>query len=498
MNILITPKFVSILLLSNCLFTLPAQTQSQQHENDVVNLVGALLHDTPIEEDLLELCDGIGGRVTGSEANKKSVDWGLKKFQDAGLSAHKEAFEMPGLWLENESKASIRGAISFEPKIVARCFSPATPSEGDEAELVDGGMGTAEDFKRLGTAAKDKYLLIETGELLDVAGLFAEYAANQGIEQLAKEAGVKGLVYMSSRPKRLLFTYFASQGYENQLILATMAREDAQRCMRSLRKGDKLTLRLFLDLEIGGSYESHNVIAEIKGSEKPEEIILIGSHLDSWGLGTGANDNGCNVGLMIDIARQMKKLGIQPKRSIRFALWNGEEQGYLGSYGYVKAHQKELDKHIMTMSVDIGSGKINGFYTNGREELIKIVDEALWPVLGLGPFKQVNAPVVGTDNFDFMIEGVANLIASHESANYGPHYHAESDTYDKILFPSLKINSAIVAAVTLGFANMDKVPYKRHTRSDIEEIMANSNLEDQMRWVNVWNVWKNKERGRKD
>lgn len=473
------------------------QAQMNERERDVVQLVGALLHDTPIEEDLQELCDSIGGRVTGSLANERAVEWGLQKFREAGVDARKEAFTMPGLWLENESRAQLSGALSFAPKIVARCFSPATPEAGLEAELLDAGKGTAEDFARLGQAVRGSYLLIETAELMDVAGLFAEYADNARIEDLATEAGALGVVYMSSRPRKLLFTYFASNGYDNTLTLATMAREDAQRCMRALRKGGKLRLRLFLDLETGGPYTSHNVIAEIKGREKPDEIVIIGAHLDSWGLGTGANDNGCNVGMMIDIARQMKALGIQPRRTIRFALWNGEEQGYYGSWGYTQAHQNELDKHLMAMSVDIGSGKINGFFTNGREELIQVVEQALWPVRGLGPFTQLNAPIVGTDNFDFMLEGVANLVASHNPANYGPHYHAESDTYDKILFPSLKLNSAIVAAVTLGFANMDTLPYRRHTRADLQNLMKTTDLEAQMRMFHVYEVWEKGQRGRK-
>lgn len=489
--------YFNYLLIGIIIFYIPQTFGQSSAENDVVRLVGALLHDTPIEEDLQELCDGIGGRVTGSEANKQSVEWGLKKFQEAGVNAKKEAFEMPGLWLENSTTGKISGDISFSPKMVARCFSPATPKGGLEAELIDGGMGTAEDFKRLGSQVKGKYVLVETKELVDVAGLFAEYADNEKIEALAVKAEVAGLIYMSSRPRRLLFTYIASTGFENKLTMATMGREDAQRCMRILRNGGKLRLNLNLDLQIGGSYTTHNVIAEIKGSEKPDEIIIIGAHLDSWGLGTGANDNGCNVGMMIDIARQMQKLGIQPKRTIRFALWNGEEQGYYGSWAYNRAHQRELDKHIMAMSVDIGSGKVTGFYTNGREELMEVVDQNLWAVKGLGPFTHVNLPVVGTDNFDFMLEGVANLIAVHQSANYGPHYHAESDTYDKILFPSLKVNSAIIAAFTLSFANMENVPYKRHTRDDIKEIMANSDLEAQMRMMGVWKAWEQMKRGRK-
>ena len=132
-----------------------------------------------------------------------------------------------------------------------------------------------------------------------------------------------------------------------------MAREDAKRCLRNLQENKALQIEVKIDAETGGEYTSHNVIGEIRGSEKPNEVVIIGSHLDSWALGTGANDNGCNVTMMIDIARQMKKLGIKPKRTIRFALWNGEEQGYFGSWAYTEKQGKKLNKHIMAMSVDI-------------------------------------------------------------------------------------------------------------------------------------------------
>jgi len=242
------------------------------------------------------------------------------------------------------------------------------------------------------------------------------------------------------------------------------------------------------------------VIAEIEGSEYPDEVVIIGAHLDSWALGTGANDNGCNVSMMIDIARQMKALNIKPKRTIRFALWNGEEQGYFGSWDYTKDNLTTLDKHIMAMSVDIGSGAITGFFTNGRQEIADATDRILktYPDTSL-EFTSVNVPIVGTDNFDFMLQGVGNLVANHLSASYGRNYHASSDTYDKVDIAQLKKNATIVAKVALGYANMDKqdINWTRQTREEIQAIFDESKLEFTMRMFNVWTPWVNKERGRK-
>ena len=475
-------------------FTLMWVLSAQNSETD--KLVKGLLGDTPIEEDLQELCDVIGGRPTGSRANFLSIDWGLEKFQEAGVSASKEAFTMPGLWLENESSAQISGDVEFEPRVVALTFSEGTSRRGIKAELIDGGRGTVDDFTKLGEKAKDNFVLIETDELVDLDGLFKEYADAVLIEDLAYGAGVKGVVYMSSRPMRLLYRHNASRSFDNTLPMVVMAREDAKRCLRALRNDGSLALRVKINVRKGGPYKSYNVIGEIKGSERPEEIVIIGAHLDSWGLGTGANDNGCNVAMMIDIARQMIKLDIKPKRTVRFALWNGEELGLYGSMAYTDKNEHQLGNHIMTMSVDIGSGQITGFFTGGRPDVLAATNKVTEEIAELGPFTNIDIPLVGTDNFDFMMHGVGNLIGNHDPANYAPNYHAESDTYDKVDLKSLKVNSAIVAAVTLEFANDLSISLPRQSREEIEELVNSTDLEQQMRsMMGIWDQWKDGKRG---
>jgi Zn-dependent M28 family amino/carboxypeptidase len=276
-----------------------------------------------------------------------------------------------------------------------------------------------------------------------------------------------------------------------------MAREDAKRCLRTLQNDGSLSLGIKIDVSKGEPYKSYNVIGEIEGSERPEEVVIIGAHLDSWGLGTGANDNGCNVAMMIDIARQMIKLDIKPKRTIRFALWNGEELGLYGSMAYTDKNESQLGNHIMAMSVDIGSGQITGFFTGGRPDILEATNKVIGEITELGPFTNIDIPLVGTDNFDFMMHGVGNLIGNHDPANYAPNYHAESDTYDKVDLKSLKINSAIVAAVTLGFANDLSLSLPRQSRKEIEELVKSTDLEQQMRsMMGIWDQWKEGKRGR--
>ncbi|PYQ54466.1 MAG: peptidase M28 [Acidobacteria bacterium] len=457
---------------------------------DVDRLVAALLGPTPLEDDLRALTDEIGGRPTGSPANARAVEWGLQRFRAAGVEASAEPFTMPALWLERSASARVGGDVAFEARVAAMPFSAATGPEGATAPLLDGGAGSQEDFARLGPAARGAFVLVETAELVDLAGLFREYAEATRIERRAVAAGAAGVVLMSSRPRNLLYRHNSTLAPADQRPMMVMEREAAQRAARLLRAGRTLTLTARLDLERGGPYEARNVVAQVRGTEAPQEVVLVGAHLDSWDLGTGALDNGCNAALVIDLARQIGALGLRPRRTVRFVLWNGEEQGMLGSWGYVQRHAAELDRHVLAAAVDIGSGRINGFFTGGRSEIVPVVDRALAPVASLGPFAEVDAPIVGTDNFDFMLEGVPNLVANQESANYGPNYHARSDTFDKVDLRQLRLNAAVMAAVVWAFASAD-VAWSRQSPAEVARLVEATDLKAQMDSMGLLGLWEN-------
>jgi carboxypeptidase Q len=464
---------------------------------DVERLVASLLGATPLVDDLRHLTDRIGGRATGSEANRRAVEWAVQRFREAGVDARTEAFQMPARWLERSAAATVSGAgVRFDPRVAAMPFATPTPPTGTPSPLVDAGRGGEADFTKLGDAARGAFVLVETDELKDIAGLFKEYADAAAIETRAFAAGVAGVVYMGSRPGNQLYRHNASQGPRNTRPMLIMERDGALRAQRLLRDGVALTITVRLDIDAGGPYESHNVIGEIPGAARSQEIVLMGAHLDSWDLGTGALDNGANVAMMIDLARQIRRLGLMPARTIRFALWNGEEQGIHGSWGYTKTHRAELDAHVVAGSVDIGCGRITGFFTGGRPEVAGAVSRLLAPVAGLGPFTQVDIPIVGTDNLDFMLEGVAHLVANHEPASYGPNYHARSDEFDRCDPRELRLNTAIVGALVLAYANDDGPPARRQTRAEVEALMQRTDLADQMKAMGMWDDWASGRRGR--
>jgi len=472
---------------------LPASLPAQS--DDAGRLVAALLGDTPMTSDLETLTDRIGGRPTGSEANQRAFEWALERFKEAGVQARKEPFQMPGLWLERSARATVKGrGVTFAARVAALPFSTAAREPGLTAPLVDAGHGAEADFAALGARTKGAFVLVETEELRDLDGLFREYMEAGHIERRAIAAGAAGLVYMSSRPGNTLARHNASLGWANRHPMMMMERDAAARALRLLRGGTALTITAVLDVRSGPAYTAHNVIGEIQGSTRPDEIVVIGAHLDSWDLGTGALDNGANSAMVIDIARQIARLGIRPARTIRFALWNGEEQNLNGSYGYTLTHAAEMDKHVMASSYDIGTGRITGYFTGGRADMLPVLDRALAPVTSLGPFTQVNVPIVGTDNYDFMMQGVPNLVANQESANYGPNYHARSDEFGRADLRQLRLNAAIAAATTWGFATLD-FSLPRQTAGQVDSLVRNTDLADQMKSFNVYDAWAAGKRG---
>ena len=181
-----------------------------------------------------------------------------------------------------------------------------------------------------------------------------------------------------------------------------MEREGAQRIQRLLQVGENVQIRIELPNKIGGSFQARNVVADIRGREKPEEMVLLVAHLDSWGLGTGALDNGANSVMLIDVARAILSTGLRPRRTIRFVLFSGEEQGLVGSRAYAAAHRDELDGISAVVNYDLGVGRVTGYFLGGRPELEDTLREVLEPVQSWGVDHHPPAAFSGSDHFDFL------------------------------------------------------------------------------------------------
>ena len=457
-------------------------------------LAGRAVGDTPLLTDTRELCDTVGGRPAGSPANARAVTWAAAKFKAAGAdTVATEPFPVPFLWLPGTAEASIVSPESIPLRVVACPVAPSTDG-ALTARAVDAGEGTSEDFTRLGAKAKGAIAVVRSKEMKTVDDLFGEYLRNGTVFAAAKKAGAVAVLLQSTRPRGLLYHHPVGLGRDLAPLPAAMvSREHAARLVRLAETGD-VTVRLSISNRTGPAYEAQNVVAEIKGSEKPEEVVLLGAHLDSWDLGTGANDNGVNVALVIDVLRGIRELGLKPRRTIRFALFNAEELGMWGSAEYVRSHAKELGNVVGVVIFDAGSGRTNGFFLNGREDLRTSADAALASVAGLSSAPHSLEGIDGTDNFDFLLSGVPNFVANQDFAPYLPDYHAESDTFDAVDAREARANAAIASALVWGLANADaRAP--RQTKAEVDKLLKDTKLDEQMKALGQWDDWVSGRRG---
>jgi carboxypeptidase Q len=338
-------------------------------------------------------------------------------------------------------------------------------------------------------------LLVHSKEMKTFDDLFAEYMKNPGLVEGASKAGAAALLIESTRLRGLLYRHPLT--FDSSLApipSAIVSREHAERIARLAAMGP-VRMRLKLTNRTGGPYQANNVVAQIRGREKPDEVVLIGAHLDSWDLGTGAEDNGVNAAMVLDVARGFQQLGVRPRRTIRFVLFTGEEQGMWGSAGYVARHREELSNHVAVVVFDTGSGHASGFFLNGREELRKPVNDALSAVAGVGATAHVMDALDGTDNFDFLLSGVPNLVAIQDPAPYLPDYHAESDTFDRSNLEEQKVTEAVASTLVYGLAEMAERPAARQSRRDVEQLIERTKLDQQMKLFGQWEAWRSGKRG---
>ena len=452
---------------------------------------------TPLLDDLRELCDGIGGRPTGSKACDRAVDWAVARFHAAGVeSAWTETYTISGSWVGGADHAECLAPVEFPIRVAAGPFTAPTPGgQALEAPLVNAGDGSAEAFARLGHKARGAIALVLSPEMRTEADLSAEYGRDGAMFAAAQRAGVAAVLVQSTQPGVLLYRHPMGWGSDSlPLPAAIVARVHAARLARLSQQGE-VRIRLDLPSRIGGPYQARNVVAEIRGRERPEEIVLIGAHLDSWDLDTGAEDNGVNAAMMIDVARSFKALGVVPRRTVRFVLFTGEEQGMLGSQAYVLRHAAEIGRHVAMITFDTGSGHTTGFYLNGREGLRRPVDQALAAVPGLEATDDSLETIDGTDNFDFLLSGVPNLIARQDWSPYLPNYHAESDVYEAVNPQEAKNNAALAAVLVWGLAESPDRPSPRQTRAEVERLLRDTKLDEQMKSSSQWDDWTAGKRG---
>lgn len=463
-------------------------------------LMQQILGSSPMIENLRRLTTEVGGRVSGTPQMAKAVQWAVAGFRAAGVDVHTEKYTLPVTWKEGATSLSITGPRSARLALhaVSEAWGPETPPNGDEGRVHDVGDGSEAEFSTAGNI-RGEMVLVHSNIGSSWTDLLNEYLRPPAIVNRAIEYGAVAILWTGARERLLLYRHTNSlDGEIDRIPQAVVAREDALKLARLVAANPgKVRVKLALPNEIGGPVEQENVVGEIRGYQKPDEVVVLGAHLDSWELGTGALDDGCNAALVIEAARAIKAMGLVPKRTIRFVLFSGEEQGTLGSHAYVKAHAAELDKIRAVIIFDDGSGRTTGFSLGGRRDTEAGLAQILKPLEAWGATEHTSDASFGTDNFDFLLEGVPTFVANQDIANYLVNYHAASDTFDKVDQRELKLNTVIAALTAWGIADRAEPIGKRLSRAELDVLMKETGLDEQMKLLGYWPQWESGARGRK-
>ena len=443
-----------------------------------------------VEADLRYLTDIIGPRLTGSPAMRRANEWTAAKLREYGAdTAVLEPWPFGVTW--ERGPIAVRLLEPHTRWIQAASWAWAPGTNGAVAgDVVQVDATTRAEFDRAhrGRLRGAWVMLGPAYPRLNPGGADAVDSARVDSLRRVQRARAQSLsseqrAFLASRDQLL-----ASEGIAGQLIdgakdfgLFTMSGSPDQislypqmvignatfaEIQRSLAAGQRVRIEASVSNRFGrDTVIQWNTVGEIRGSERPDEVVLVGAHLDSWDLGTGATDNAASSIAVIEAARligALKASGVRPRRTIRFVLFSGEEQGLYGSQYYAHAHAQELPKFQAVLVLDNGAGRITGMATQGWDELHEMWREMFRPLAAVGPFVVRSGNKGGTDHLAFLPAGVPSFNYDQLSRGYDYTHHSQADVLDHTVPRDMRQAAVVMAVNAWQLANLDRLlPRKR-------------------------------------
>ncbi len=409
------------------------------------------------------LTDRIGSRLSGSPGAAAAVAWAQEEFRRDGMSRVRAEKVMVPHWIRGAEAAAILAPVSQPMAVTAIGMSVPTPVEGVSSEVVE--VASFDELHALGEKVRGKIVLYNVPILPNPDGDGYGGAAGlryRGAVEAAKQgAGAMLIRSLGTLSARLPHT--GSHAYEDgveRIPAAALAAEDADLLHRLLASGSPVRVKLTLGCQILPDVESANVMADLRGTVLPDEIVLIGGHLDSWDLGTGAIDDGAGVAISMEALRLLKELRLRPRRTIRAVLFMNEENGSRGGKAYAADHEKELEKHVAAIESDSGAGRPLGFSVNAGKGGDAVIREMASRLRSLGATDVQSGGHGGVDISSMLGAGVPLLGLRQDMTLYFDWHHTAGDTLDKVDPRELADNAAAMAFLAYALAERE-VPLPR-------------------------------------
>lgn len=465
----------------------------------VKELVGDIMLNGEAYEYDRQLADTIGPRLTGSPNYMHAAEWAQTQFKQLGLSnVHTEDWTIPATWEPESASGKILTPVEHRLHIYSMGWSPSTPRHGVEAPVLYVPALTSGVLDGLASRIKGSVVFLDGQSFGEKASIEQIFTGVNRIRSLAPAAiltpgGGNGTETMSS----LNFTAEidsvpeAQIGAEDASLLKRLLDGDPGHSRKSsssaspTAESKPVTVQLAFENRIRKDVKVPNVIAEIRGRELPDEVVIIGAHMDSWQAGTGAQDNGTGVATVLEAARAIKALPQPPRRTVRFILFGGEEEGLLGSTAYVRAHTADMKSIDAVLISDTGAQPAKGWYLMGRadeKDALKNISPLLTG-LGSDGTTDITEFIFETDHAAFDVLGVPTLVLWNDTDLYFKLHHKASDTFDSVVQKDLNQGVATTAATAFAIADSKEAFAPHVSESDVEAFLKKADKLDEYNYL---------------
>jgi carboxypeptidase Q len=375
------------------------------------------------------MVDRFGHRLSGSDALEHTIDWVMDQMRRDGLqNVHGEPVMVPH-WVRGEESAELLSPRAVPLHMIGLGGSVGTPAGGITADVIV--VGSEDELRARGADARGKIILFDVpfttyGETVRWRSLGALAAARVGaVASLIRSVSSFSMQNPHTGNMRYPDSTVA------RIPTAAISVEDAMMLHRMQGRGEPIRVRLSMGARMLPDAPSRNVVAEIVGRERPDEVVVVSGHLDSWDVGTGAMDDGGGVVAAWEAVRLMQRLGLHPRRTVRVVAWTNEENGTRGGQGYRDAHRAQLDKHVLAIESDNGVFRPLGFRFQGPDSSLPMMREIarLLEPIGAGRMEKGEGEA---DVGPMIALGVPGLALDVDGTRYFWYHHSSADTIDKL------------------------------------------------------------------
>jgi carboxypeptidase Q len=429
---------------------LAAQSLADTYRPAAQRIIERAQADSSAWNTLAELTDRFGPRLSGSDNLEHAIDWILAQMKQEGFDAVRGEPVMVPHWVRGNESLELVAPRRANLPMLGLGMSVGTPPEGITADVV-----VVSSFDELEARSGDV-----RGKIVLFDAPFTGYGETvayrtQGASRAAQHGAVAALV-RSVASASMASPHTGTMTYDSavaRIPTAAVTVEDAMMLHRMQQRGTPVRVTLKMEAKTLPDVPSRNVVAEIRGTERPDEVVVLGGHIDSWDVGQGAMDDGGGCVAAWEALRLIRELGLQPRRTIRVVFWTNEENGTRGGTGYLEAHRDDVDQHILALESDNGAFRPRGFGFTGSDEALAIITEIGSLLAPIGA-DSVSKGGGGADIGPLMRQGVPGMSPRVDGERYFWYHHSHADTMDKLDPAHMQQLAAAMAVMVYTVADL--------------------------------------------